>query len=63
LGEEIEIGHKGSLENDWDVWSIEKLDGMVACNPSYDGCSLWFQHGIPKKCLKECSINQIILKS
>lgn len=26
LGEEVEIGDKGGLENDWDVGGVEELD-------------------------------------
>lgn len=35
LGEEVDVGDKSSLENDWDVGGVEKLDGVWLSETSH----------------------------
>ena len=35
LGEEIDVAHKGSLEDDWNVGSVEKLDWVWLSETSH----------------------------
>ena len=35
LGEEIDVAHEGSLEDDWDVGGVEKLDWIWLSETSH----------------------------
>jgi len=35
LGEEVDVGDESSLENDWDVGGVEKLDGVWLSETSH----------------------------
>ena len=35
LGEEVNVGNKGTLENNWDVGSVEKLDWVWLSETSH----------------------------